>query len=238
MSNAVERRDTRDWRDAAFGVVQLRAKGERPRIGGYAAKFNTESKNLGGFVETIAPGFFNDSMSRGWPDVIARYNHDDNMLLGTTAARTLDLQVDNIGLAYDVEPPKSAGYVIELVERGDVFKSSFAFYTLEEEWSTSDQGFPKRSLVSGQLVDVAPVVRPAYDDTSSGIRSLDRVEAGLRSLAKHAQADFEEVRKLAEADELRRFFVRTDQAGQPVVKKTTLGAAARMALLAREGNDS
>ncbi len=85
----------------------------------------------------------------------------------------------------------------------------------------TDQGFPKRTLVAAQLVDVAPVNIPAYPDSS----------AGLRSLAAHVGADYEEVRSLAAQDELRKFFVRTDGPGP--AKPQTLGAAARMALLAR-----
>jgi HK97 family phage prohead protease len=182
------------------GRVELRAGSEKRTFGGYAAKFNTQSKNLGGFIERIDPGFFNKSRGDGWPDVIARYNHDDNMLLGTTNAGTLRLDVDNVGLFYDVDPPQSRSDVYELVERGDVVKSSFAFQMFEDDWAASDQGFPMRTLVSGKLFDVAPVNVPAYDDTS----------VGLRSLARKFEADVEEVRKLAQANELIKFFKRTD----------------------------
>ena len=182
------------------GRVELRAGAEKRTFGGYAAKFNRPSKNLGGFVEQIDARFFNKSAGDGWPDVIARYNHDDNMLLGTTAARTLRLSVDGTGLLYDVDPPQARQDVFELVERGDVSKSSFAFVTYEDDWAMSDQDFPMRTLVSGKLIDVAPVNIPAYDDTS----------VGLNSLARKFEADLTEVRNLAQANELRRFFKRTD----------------------------
>jgi HK97 family phage prohead protease len=200
-------------------AVELRAKDEL-RIGGYAAVFNRMSDNLGGFIEIVAPGFFNDSRSRGWPDVLARYNHDDNMLLGTIGGSTLRLQVDDTGLDYEVDLPQSRSDIAELVSRGDVRKSSFAFRTLEDDWSTTDQGFPQRTLMSGVLVDVAPVNRPAYPDST----------AGLRSLAEHVHADIEEVRKLADADELRKFFTRSDG---PQASKT-FAPAARAALLGRK----
>ena len=57
-------------------------------IGGYAAKFNTFSENLGGFTERIAPSFFNKSRGDGWPGVLARYNHDDNMPSSAPPGRT------------------------------------------------------------------------------------------------------------------------------------------------------
>src|SRR4051812_39314226 len=139
------------------GKAELRADNGEKRIGGYAASFNRQSKNLGGFIEVVDPIAFNQSRGDGWPDVIARYNHDDNQLLGTTAAGTLRMSLDQYGLAYDVLPPKAMGYVVELVERGDVRKSSFAFRTVSDDWTTTDQGYPLRRLTGVQLVDVAPV---------------------------------------------------------------------------------
>jgi hypothetical protein len=180
--------------------VEIRAAADKLTIGGYAAKFNRMSQNLGGFVERIDPGFFNKSRGDGWPDVLARYNHDDNMLLGTSGAGTLRLGIDDVGLDYQVDLPQSRGDVYELVQRGDVRQSSFAFVAFEDDWATSDQGFPLRTLVSGRLMDVSPVNTPAYEDTS----------VGLRSLAERFSAPLDEVRKLAEKNELTKFFKRTD----------------------------
>lgn len=178
------------------GLVEVRAAGASSRtIGGYAAKFNKLSRNLGGFVERIDPGFFAKSEGDGWPEAMARYNHDDNMLLGTTSAKTLRLSTDGTGLDYEVDCPETRGDVYELVQRGDVSRSSFAFYTFEDDWSMTDQDFPMRTLLSGQLVDVAPVNTPAYLDTSTG----------LRSLAEQTGAELEEVRSAAAAGELKRF---------------------------------
>src|SRR5512147_1406969 len=89
--------------------VELRAAGDQPKIGGYAAKFNQQSRNLGGFVEEVKTSFFDRSKGNGWPDVMARYNHDDNQLLGTSGAGTLSLRIDTVGLDYEVVPPKAAG---------------------------------------------------------------------------------------------------------------------------------
>jgi hypothetical protein len=198
------------------GKVELRARNEKATIGGYAAKFNRASQNLGGFIEVINPSFFNKSRGDGWPDVLARYNHDDNMLLGTTGAGTLRLDVDEQGLFYEVDPPKSRSDIVELVERGDVQKSSFAFQMFEDDWGMSDQGFPQRTLVTGALHDVAPVNKPAYLDTS----------AGLRSLANRFDAPLEEVRSLAQRDELRKFFKVTT--GPEVPQKRSAAAALAM----------
>jgi HK97 family phage prohead protease len=201
------------------GTVEVRmGSGDRPkRIGGYAAKFGKLSRNLGGFVERVEPGFFNQSRSDGWPGVICRYNHDDNMLLGSIGGGTLRLDIDDQGFLYEVEPPQARADVLELVERHDVRFSSFAFRCITDEWSTSDGGYPMRSLQQGTAIDVAPVNSPAYLDTS----------AGLRSLAAHVSAPIEDVVELAEADELRRFFVVTGGPAPVKVKaKPIFGPAA------------
>jgi HK97 family phage prohead protease len=216
--------------------VEARGDGTRLKIGGYASVFNRQSQNLGGFVEEVLPSFFNDSKSRGWPDVMARYNHDDNRLLGTTGAGTLALTLDESGLQYEVLLPSSRADVHELVTRGDVRKSSFAFRALDDEWTVTDQGYPLRRLASGQLVDVAPVNVPAYTDTTAGKRAcfvLPEAIDALRSLAAAMSADETEVRALAEADDLRRFFVRTDKrAGSGSTPVPRLSHASAASILA------
>jgi phage prohead protease, HK97 family len=198
--------------------VEVRAGADKLTIGGYAAKFNRMSQNLGGFVERIDPGFFNKSRGDGWPGVVARYNHDDNMLLGTTRAGTLRLGIDDVGLPYEVDLPQSRMDVHELVFRGDVGQSSFAFQAFEDDWTTTDQGFPLRTLVSGRLFDVAPVNTPAYEDTS----------VGLRSLAAKFDADLEEVRAMAAQNELVRFFKRTDTKDPKAQRRSAHAALARI----------
>ena len=194
--------------------VEIRAGSDKQVIGGYAAKFGRHSQNLGGFVERIAPGAFNKSRGNGWPGVIARYNHDDNMVLGTIGGGTLRLGVDDVGLTYEVDLPKSRGDVYELVQRGDVRQSSFAFVAdLDgDEWAQTDQGFPQRTLTSVRLYDVAPVNTPAYEDTSVGTRSID---GALASLARKFDADVAEVRAMAGEGNLMKFFTRTDKQSAP-----------------------
>lgn len=173
-------------------VTLRKADDGASRIGGYAAKFNTLSRNLGGFVERIAPGFFDSSRDAAWKGVMARYNHE--LLLGTTAAGSLRLMIDDIGLDYEVDllDDPASQRVHKLVQRGDVSQSSFAFYVAEDDWSMTDNGFPLRTLIGGRAVDVAPVDDPAYLDTSTG----------LRSLAEARGMDYAEVQALARANDL------------------------------------
>lgn len=197
--------------------VEIRAGKDQQTIGGYAAKFNRISQNLGGFKEQIAPGAFNRSASQGWPDVQARYNHEDSAILGTTGGNSLRLHTDAEGLVYEVDMLDDflSQRIYKLVARGDVRQSSFAFIADEDEWAADDTGFPMRTLHQVRLLDVAPVNAPAYLDTS----------VGLRSLAHKFDADVEEVRKLAEANELTKFFTRTDDGGQSADRARSAQAA-------------
>jgi len=199
-------------------AVELRgAGGASRRIGGLAAVFGKDSQNLGGFVERVAPSFFNKSRGDGWPNVICRWNHSDEYLLGSIRGSTLELSIDATGLNYTVDVPECRGDVLELVTRGDVANSSFAFECHQDAWSTR-RGYPLRTLVSGRLIDVAPVSRPAYPDSS----------VGLRSFARYVQVPFEEVSKMAAANELGKFCVRTDRPSQHR-KLTPAEALARLA---------
>ena len=47
--------------------------------------------------------------------MVCRYNHDANMVLGTTAGGTLQLRTDSVGLDYEVVPPQARADIVELV---------------------------------------------------------------------------------------------------------------------------
>jgi uncharacterized protein len=154
--------------------VELRAATDSSRrIGGLAAAFDAPSRDLGGFIEKIDRRAFNKSEGDGWPGAVCRFNHSDEMLLGTVQSGTLDLSIDNRGLNYVVALPECRSDVLELVSRRDIAYSSFAFQTYDDSWGYED-GTALRTLLSVRLIDVAPVVTPAYTSTSAGLRSLAR----------------------------------------------------------------
>lgn len=217
-------------RSAALGPVELRAsEGGVGVLHGYAAVFNRYSQNLGGFVEMVDPGAFAKSLGDEVP-VMCRYNHDDNQLLGTTEGRTLVLAADGTGLVYDVTLPDTTPGrdVCALAERGDLRYSSFAFYTLDDEWSVTEQGFPLRILRSVQLVDVAPVNNPAYRDTTVAVRALaDRAHVDVDDIATMAPADLLAAIADAEVEDLTGEDPNGDEDGQraahpPVALRTRL----------------
>lgn len=218
--------------------VRTDPHGGPKHIYGYAACFNKLSRKLGGFVEQVNSTAFNESRTENWPDVVCRYNHKDDMLLGTTYARTLDLKIDETGLAYNVIPPQSRADILEYVDRGDVRHSSFAFRVFPggDEWGVSEFNYPMRTLLSVQLVDVAPVLDPAYPDSTAASRALN---GAVESLANWVQGDPEEVRSRLSEGRAMEFFRRTDNIGGPKPaqkaappKPVMSGAQAMLAVLA------
>lgn len=164
-------------------------------LAGYAAVYNKRSRDLGGFIEQIASTAFAKSLKDG-ADVVARYNHRDEGLLGRVSSGTLRLGGSiaghdvKVGLPYEVDlPDTTTGRDLAvLAKRGDVYQSSFAFQTVKDQWDETDDGYPLRTLVEVKLIDVAPVNDPAYPDATVGIRSL----------ADHLGTDVDTIREAVE----------------------------------------
>jgi HK97 family phage prohead protease len=182
MANAeIERRIT--FSDASIEYRDGENGEKRPTIVGYGAVFNSESRNLGGFIETVHPKAFDDVLSTN-PDVLGLYNHDKNKLLARSSNGSLKLAVDGYGLRYEMSLPatRDAEDVATMVKERLVTGSSFAFAVRKnggDVWSTDDRGMKRREIRSiGLLEDVGPVVRPAYD-ASSVVVSRRAIEMAL-----------------------------------------------------------
>ncbi len=141
-------------------------------ITGYGAVFNSESRNLGGFVETIHPAAFDNVLSTN-PDVIGVFNHDRNLLLGRTSNGTMKLTTDAYGLRYEITPNTNTSIgkdCVEWVKDRTIVGSSFSFAISKasgDSWSTDERGMRRREVRNIALLeDVGPVARPAYDSSS------------------------------------------------------------------------
>lgn len=158
-----------------FDCHELRAEKDekgKKKVKGYAAVFNSLSEDLGGFREKINRNAFDNVLDN---DVVAVFNHDMNMILGRTTSGTLKLSVDERGLLTEIDMPNTTlgNDLIELVERGDISKMSFGFYVDRDEWIESERDFVREVKEVKRLIDVSLVTKPAYNDTSVAIRSLD-----------------------------------------------------------------
>ena len=170
----MSRKDKIERRNYQCGGLEFRAgEGDnaQPIMTGYAALFDSESEEMYGFREKIAPGAFAKAVNG---DVRALYNHDPNIILGRTKAKTLRLEEDSRGLRVEIMPPDTqiARDLGESMRRGDVDQMSFGFRTIKDKWEETEGG-TVRTLIEVELFDVSPVVFPAYADTEIALRSLE-----------------------------------------------------------------
>ena len=142
------------------------AEYEGNTIRGYAAVYNSDSEWMGGFYEQIAKGAFDEVMDN---DTRAYFNHDENLLLGRVSSGTLRLGSDERGLYYEVDLPNTsyANDLVELMKRGDVNQSSFAFLIESDRWEERDGKTYRIIEKVSRLLDVSPVAQPAYPDATS-----------------------------------------------------------------------
>ena len=160
-------------------ACEVREGPNGPMIVGYAAVFNSNSEDLGGFIEQVDPGAFSKTLAEA--DVISTGNHDDGWLLGRSKTGTLRLQTDPNGLRYevDINPQDPDGQrALAKVKRGDWDGSSFEFMTVSDQWNW-DSRPAQRRLLEVKLRQVGPVTVPAYPETSAAARALERIAAKL-----------------------------------------------------------
>lgn len=152
------------------------------KIVGYAAVFDKWSRNLGGFIERVARGFFEGLL--GDPETFALFNHNYDMPLAAVKNNSLQLSVDEIGLRYEfIAPDTTIGRdLAENIRSGLVSESSFGFTVEDSEWVENEQtGLWERTLLKGRkLYDVSPVTLAAYPDTTVAV-------AEMRSLANYEE---------------------------------------------------
>lgn len=162
------------WPEQDF---EVRAVGDGLEFRGYAAVFNSQSEDLGGFRETIAPGAFTRSVNaaaNGSADVRMFWNHDSGRLLASTKAKTLRLVQDERGLLAEATLPETSDGrdMSALVRRGDVRSMSFGF-AVDKGGDTWSQDHKERTLTNVRLFEVSPVTGwPAYSATSASVRHL------------------------------------------------------------------
>lgn len=196
-------------------AAEFRAQGgggDGRTLEGYAAVFNTPTRIAsweGEFDEEIAPGAFKRTLRSRTP--VLQFDHGRDQRTGTVPIGSIDqLNEDEQGLfvsarLFDnpvVEPIRQA------IEGRAINGMSFRFAVAEERWTDAagakvnageldqllwnpgDRGPLKRTILRvDPLYELGPVVFPAYEATSVGVRSLlaqltpDEHRTMLRELA-------------------------------------------------------
>jgi len=186
-----------EYRQIPVGDVEIRSEEDgKLTLSGYAAVFNRNSEDLGGFIEILRPGCFRKTLESN-PDVRALFNHDASTIFARTKNGSLVLEENQTGLKFaasiDMED-EDGKRIYQKVKSGLIDQCSFAFSVSEEgqKWSEKNSGPALREILEvNYLGDVSVVAYPAYPQTSVQARSALE-EAGfnyeaLASLITRAQ---------------------------------------------------
>ena len=158
--------------------ARIREEGGRRYLEGYFAVFGEQYQVWDGWMETIERGAFAEYLASG-EDVKVLWNHDSNIVLGSTGNGTATLQEDEIGLFGTVEineKDQEAVNAYARIARGDVDGCSFGFeIDRQEEWWDEQGVYHTKILRVDPLYEVSPCTFPAYKTTSITARNGEKL---------------------------------------------------------------
>jgi len=177
MTDMLDEVTTRDTpRDNLRRSVEFRAEpsADGLTLDGYGATFGdwTEIHDRGGsFMEQIAPGAFKRTIGQRTP--VLQFDHGAHPLIGSIPlGRITSISEDNHGLR--VRARLSDNWLVEpvrdAIRDGAVTGMSFRFRVISDQWDQRD-GVDHRTISEVELFEVGPVVFPAYESTTVGVRS-------------------------------------------------------------------
>jgi len=169
--NRVEQRITTTQAQRQLSIPMTDIKGNQTKLVGYAAVYEKDSVDLGGFVERIQYGGFDEVVKRC--DCRFLINHISDKILGRTR-RNLRLYSDGFGLKFfnDLLPVPSSDEIVARVASGIWSQCSFQFIVGKTRWEYAKRpgGLDLRIIETiAELLDVSVVTYPAYPQTSIGI---------------------------------------------------------------------
>ena len=188
-------RDNMQYRMIGLENIQTRDDDDTPRIEGYFSVYNSLYQITSDMSETIAPGAFSDSVAG---DVRALINHDTTLVLGRTAAHTLELRDDSHGLWGSITINRNdsdAMNLYERVKRGDVSGCSIGFAIIEEDTEYRDDDSIHFTIKRAELYEVSPCTFPAYKETTISARAAQRDEILKRRSSEWLTKQKERIQK-------------------------------------------
>lgn len=163
--------------------VNFRAEpsGDGLSLDGYAAMFDewtTIDSWEGNFRERVAPGAFKKTLSERMP--VLQFDHGTHPLIGSLPLGVFtSIKEDEVGLRtkarlsdnWLVQPVRDA------IRDGAITGMSFRFRVINDTWRKGEDKIPERTITEVALYEAGPVVFPAYEQTSVGVRSREVLTA-------------------------------------------------------------
>ena len=175
--------------------IEIRSYAEAPTLNedgrtieGYAIVFGVRSNVMYDweegrkFVEVIERSAVTEELLNGC-DIRALIEHNNQRLLARSnqGRGTLQLEIDDHGLKYRFVSPNTThgNDIVEMVRRGDISGSSFAFRSSYEsvKWEKENTGMWLRTIKKIDYIrDVTMTADPAYSQTEVTVRSIADME--------------------------------------------------------------
>lgn len=174
-------------------------------IYGKAISFDTLSVDLGGFRETIKRGAITQDLINK-SDIFARTNHKDDYILARSknghGSLSLELRDDGLYFSFELPNTEKGNELREHIKRGEITQCSFAFNAAKEANSEvwrNENGIIYRDIYKiGYLGDVAPVYKPAYEETYVSMRAMECAKTLKEEEELKAMQDDEETEEIDE----------------------------------------
>lgn len=176
-------------------------EGEAPSrtIEGYAIVFGKESNLLvdywDAYREIIEPGAITADELKGMDIKMTMYHNREKLLARSNKGEgTLNLSVDEVGVKYSFEAPNTedGNTALELVKRGDLAGSSFAYWTDESSnvsYEKTAEGVLLRHVKKiSQIYDMTIAADPAYNETTVTAREIE--QSGITLKEPQRGADY------------------------------------------------
>lgn len=177
--------------------VKTREEGGKRYLEGYFAVFGETYQVFDGWTETIERGAFARYLASG-EDVKVLWNHDANIVLGSTGNGTASLREDEKGLYGSVEineNDQDAVNAYARIARGDVNGCSFGFdVARQEEWWDDDGVYHTKLTEIDPLYEVSACTFPAYKATSISARNKDSLEEAKKRYSEAQEKKMNEWR--------------------------------------------
>lgn len=162
----------RHRRSYDFSVTRQDEGDDGLTLEGYASVFNEPTKIrdfLGEYEETVAPGAFAKTLQERTP--ILQFDHGSHSMIGSIPIGSIrKLAEDDTGLF--VRARLSDNWLVQpvrdAIREGAITGMSFQFSVTRDEW---DDEQTSRTIREVKLYELGPVVWPAYEQTTVGVRS-------------------------------------------------------------------
>ena len=166
--------------------------GDGLTLTGYAAMFDTPTRIdswEGKFDEQISRGAFRKTLRERMP--VLQFDHGHDSRTGSVPIGAISaLKEDKQGLhvtarLHDNDLVKP---IRDAIESGAIDGMSFRFQVVKDEWDESGD-VPLRTIKEVRLMELGPVVFPAYASTSVGVRSQEGLCPRCQTQSTRDEAD-------------------------------------------------